>query len=148
DLRAVARQRFEKDFGARSYASIEELCAQPDIDAIIVATNHEHHVEPTLLAARSKKHVVVEKPMALTLADCDRMIEVCERNGVLLLGGHNHSYDAPVRKMREIIRSGELGRLRMINGWNYNDFMIRPYPGSHLESSRGVVLNQGAHHVD
>lgn len=148
DLRAVARERFERDFGARSYESIEELCAQPDVDVVVVATNHEYHVEPVLMAAAHGKHVIVEKPLSLTLDDCDRMIAACERAGVLLLGGHNHSYDPAVRKMREIVRSGTIGPLRMVNAWNYNDFMVRPYPAEHLQQSRGVVLNQGAHQVD
>jgi phthalate 4,5-cis-dihydrodiol dehydrogenase len=50
--------------------------------------------------------------------------------------------------MREIVRSGELGRLCMINAWNCNEFMMRPYPADHLEQSRGIVLNQGPHHID
>jgi phthalate 4,5-cis-dihydrodiol dehydrogenase len=148
DLRDVARDRFARDFSARAYDNLEELCAQPDIDVIVVSTNHELHADHVCMAAAHGKHVIVEKPIALNLADCDRMIEACERNNVLLLGGHNHSYDPATRKMREIIRSGELGRLCMINAWNCNEFMMRPYPADHLEQSRGIVLNQGPHHID
>ncbi len=50
--------------------------------------------------------------------------------------------------MREIIQSGELGAVCMIHTWNYNDFMVRPYTNKDLDSSHGVVLNQGPHHVD
>jgi phthalate 4,5-cis-dihydrodiol dehydrogenase len=67
---------------------------------------------------------------------------------VNLLCGHTHSFDPPVRKIREIVKSGELGKLRMINTWNYNEFMYRPRMKHELATSRGVVLNQGPHHVD
>jgi predicted dehydrogenase len=149
DARPAAIARFQSDFpGAHAYADVRELCADPDLDVIVVATNHDFHRDPVVWAAQSGKHVVVEKPMALTLDDCDAMIEACERAGVLLLGGHSHSYDAPIRRLAELVRSGELGRLRMINAWNFNDFMVRPYPDEHLRQSRGVVLNQGPHHLD
>lgn len=148
DRRPAAREQFEKDFAAKAYEDVRELCEAPDVDVIVVATNHEFHREPTVWAAEAGKHVIVEKPMALTLADCDAMIAACERHGVVLVGGHNHSYDAPIRKMREVVAQAELGPLRMVNSWNYNDFMVRPYPARHLAESEGVVLNQGAHHVD
>jgi predicted dehydrogenase len=148
DRRPVARERFARDFGGRAYVEIADLCADPEVEVVVVATNHDQHVEPTLRAAEAGKHVIVEKPMALTLEDCDAMIAGCERAGVLLLAGHSHSFDAPFRRMRELIAGGELGRLRMVNCWNFNDFMVRPYPNEHIRQSRGVVLNQGPHHVD
>ena len=100
------------------------------------------------MALECGKHVIVEKPMALTVDDCDKMNKEADRRGLKILCGHNHSYDVPIRKMREIIRGGELGPLCMINTWNYNDFMVRPYPDFAMETSRGVVLNQGPHQVD
>jgi phthalate 4,5-cis-dihydrodiol dehydrogenase len=65
-----------------------------------------------------------------------------------LLCGHTHSFDPPVRSIRAIVESGELGKLRMINTWNYNEFMYRPRMRHELAMSRGVVLNQGSHQVD
>src|SRR5207247_1757737 len=94
-------------------------------------------------AAKHKKHVIVEKPMALSLEECEAMNDAAEKNGVNLLCGHTHSFDPPIRKIREIVKSGELGKLCMINTWNYNEFMYRPRMKHELASSRGVVLNQG-----
>jgi phthalate 4,5-cis-dihydrodiol dehydrogenase len=76
------------------------------------------------------------------------MNQAAEQYGVKLLCGHTKSFDPAIRKMRSLIRAGRIGRLRMINTWNYNDFMVRPYPNRELEVSGGVVLNQGPHQVD
>ena len=86
--------------------------------------------------------------MALSVEDAERMNHMAEQRGLKLMCGHTKSFDPPIRKMREIIASGEMGRVCMINTWNYNDFMVRPYPNSEMVVSRGVVLNQGPHQVD
>jgi len=146
--RTSALDRFRSDFDAEVYASIEELCKSPNVDAVYIATPPELHAEHTLIAARRGKHVIVEKPMALTMDDAEKMNEAADKHKIKLLCGHTHSFDAPVRKMREIVRSGELGRLRMINSWNYNEFMVRRFTNQDLEATHGIVLNQVPHQVD
>jgi phthalate 4,5-cis-dihydrodiol dehydrogenase len=148
DTRADALGKFRAQYTAEGYTSVEELCASPNVDAVYIATPNSLHAEHAITAARHKKHVIVEKPMAMTLAECDAMNEAADKYGVKLLCGHTHSFDPPIRKMREIVKSGELGKLCMINTWNYNEFMYRPRMKHELEMSRGVVLNQGPHHVD
>lgn len=148
DLRPTALERFEAEYKGRTFGAVEELFASPDIDAVYVATPHELHTQHTLLALENRKHVIVEKPMALSVEDAERMNQAAERYGVKLLCGHTKSFDPPIRKMRALIREGRIGRPRMINTWNYNDFMVRPYPDRELEVSHGVVLNQGPHQVD
>ena len=146
--RLEARQQFERDFGGETFERAEDLCRSPNVDVIYIATPPEMHRAHVEMAAANGKHIVVEKPMALTLEDCAAMIEICERNNVKLLAGHTHSFDAPIRKMREIVESGEIGDLVMINSWNYNEFNPRPWPTAELKSSFGPILNQGPHHVD
>ncbi len=148
DTRQVALDRFREEFGGAGYRSVSELAASPDVDVVYVATPHELHLEHALAVFEQRKHVIVEKPMALTVADSQQMVAAAERAGVKLLCGHNHSYDAAIGQMRQIIKSGELGKLCMINAWNFNDFMVRPYPDQAIEMSRGVVLNQGPHQID
>ena len=148
DTRADALGKFRAQYNAEGYTSVEELCASPNVDAVYIATPNSLHAEHAITAARHKKHVIVEKPMAMTLAECDAMNEAADKNGVKLLCGHTHSFDPPIRKMREIVKSGELGKLCMINTWNYNEFMYRPRMKHELAMTRGVVLNQGPHHVD
>jgi len=150
DLNAEASQRFAADFGARSYDSVETLCADPDIDAVYIATPHQFHRSHAVMAADAGKHIIVEKPMALTLADCDAMIEAAERNSVRMVVGHTHSFDPPVMKMREIIASRALGPVAMINSFSYGNFLYRPRRPEELDTEKGggIVFNQVPHQVD
>jgi predicted dehydrogenase len=148
DMRADAVAKFREQYHAEGYTSIEELCASPNVDAVYIATPNSLHAEHAIIAAKNKKHIIVEKPMAMNLVECDAMNEAADKYGVKLLCGHTHSFDPPIRKMREIVKSGELGKLCMINTWNYNEFMYRPRMKHELAMTRGVVLNQGPHHVD
>jgi predicted dehydrogenase len=124
------------------------MCKSPNVDAVYVATPHEFHAEHTLLALRNRKHVIVEKPMATTMEDALRMNQTADEFGVKLMAGHTHSFDPPITKMREVVQSGELGKLLMINASYYKDHIYRPFPNHDMLMSRGVVLNQGPHHVD
>jgi phthalate 4,5-cis-dihydrodiol dehydrogenase len=148
DLRPDALAKFRRDYGGQTFTGVGELCASSDVDAVYIATPNQLHAEHAIIAARHRKHMVVEKPMALSIAECEAMNRAAEENGVNLLCGHTHSFDPPVRKIREIVNSGELGKLRMVNTWNFNEFMYRPRMRHELETSRGVVLNQGPHQVD
>ena len=78
------------------------------------------------------------------------MVAAAERAGVVLLVGHSHSYDAPIARMRELIDSGELGRVRMVNTWCFSDWMQRPRRADELDSEQGggVTFRQGAHQFD
>ena len=146
--RADARAQFERDFGGRTYERAEDLCKSPEVDVVYIATPPELHREHVELAASHGKHIVVEKPMALSLDDCAAMIDICEKKGVKLLAGHTHRFDAPIRKMRDIVTSGRIGKLAMINSWNFNEFNPRPWPTAELKASFGPILNQGPHQVD
>jgi phthalate 4,5-cis-dihydrodiol dehydrogenase len=148
DVRQEALAKFRKEYGAEVYTNFDEMCESPNIDFVYVATPNELHARHVITAAEHGKHAVVEKPMAVTLEECEAMIAAAERNGTKLLCGHTHSFDPPIRKIREIVQSGELGSLRMIHSWNYNEFMYRPRMKHELATSRGAVLNQGPHHVD
>ena len=103
DPRPEARDQFAREFGARVYATVAELCADPGLDAIYVATPHGMHLEHVTLAARAGKHVLVEKPMALSLADCQAMVEVARAAGIQMVVGHSHSFDAPYLRAHALI---------------------------------------------
>lgn len=150
DPRAEARNRFAADFSARAYATVEEMCADPDVQAVYIATPHQFHAANVIAAAANRKHVLVEKPMALTLEECGSMIAATRRAGVRMVIGHSHSFDAPIRRTRELIASGAVGSLRMISALNYTDFLYRPRRPEELrtESGGGVIFNQAPHHVD
>src|SRR4029079_15933321 len=122
---------------ARGYSDITALVADPAVDVVYVATPHQFHARHAILAAEHGKHVILEKPMALTLADCDRIIAAVERAKVHLIVGHTHAFDSAVREMRGLIASGELGALGMIASWNYTIYLYRPRRPEELDTSKG-----------
>ena len=148
DVRKEALEKFRREYQAEVFESVEEMCASPNVDFVYIATPNELHCKHAIAAAQHGKHVIVEKPMALSLEECEAMNGAAEKYRVKLLCGHTHSFDPPIRKIREIVKGGELGKLCMINSWNYNEFMYRPRMRHELATSRGVILNQGPHQVD
>jgi phthalate 4,5-cis-dihydrodiol dehydrogenase len=150
DPRAEARQKFETDFGGRSYPSVEGLCADPAVEVVYVATPHQFHAAHTRAACSQKKHVLVEKPMALALEDCRAMIEAARANGVQLIVGHSHSFDLPILHTKKLIAKNTYGAVRMIAALDYTDFLYRPRRPEELATSSGggAVFNQAAHQVD
>jgi phthalate 4,5-cis-dihydrodiol dehydrogenase len=148
DTRTDALQKFRETYHGEAFTSVAAMCESPNVDAVYIATPNQLHAEHVIAAAERGKHAIVEKPMALSIAECDAMNEAAEKHNIKLLCGHTHSFDPPIQKIRQIVRSGELGKLCMINTWNYNEFMYRPRMKHELATSRGVVLNQGPHHVD
>ena len=149
EVRPDVLARFETDYEAEGYALVEEL-ARSDVDAIYVATPTQLHLEHVLTAIAHGKHVLVAKPIAVTLDDADRMIDEAERRGVQLVEAHPQSLEPPLLAMREIIRSGELGSLRMMHTWYYNDWLYRPRLPEELDTAMGggVTYRQGAHQFD
>jgi phthalate 4,5-cis-dihydrodiol dehydrogenase len=150
DPSQAARARFAADFGAPTCDSVEALCGDPNVQLVYVATPHQLHRAHVCLAAAAGKHVLVEKPMAITLEECTAMVDACKAAGVHLIVGHSHSFNAPILRLRALIRSGEYGRVRMITALNYTDFLYRPRRPEELDTRAGggVVFSQGAHQVD
>ena len=150
DPRPEARAAFEGEFGGRAYEDPDALCRDPEVEIVYVATPHEMHADHAIMAARRGKHVLVEKPMALELADCRAMAEAAARAGVRLIVGPSHSYDAPVALAARLIAGGEHGRIRMISMLTFTDFLYRPRRPEELDAARGggVVFSQAAHQLD
>ena len=150
DPRPEARRRFQQEYKARVFPNVEALCADPGVEVVYIATPHQFHASQARLACAAKKHVLVEKPMALSLEDCRAMNNAARENGVQLIVGHSHSFDRPILRARELIRSGHYGALRMITALDFTDFLYRPRRPEELstEAGGGVVFNQAAHQVD
>lgn len=150
DPHAAPRDAFARDHNARAYADAAELCADRAVEVVYIATPHQFHARHATLAAEHGKHIILEKPMALTLADCDAIIAACERNKVHLVVGHTHGFDPAVQTMRGIIARGELGRLGMIASLNYTNYLYRPRRPEELDTSKGggILFNQVPHQID
>jgi phthalate 4,5-cis-dihydrodiol dehydrogenase len=150
DPHQAPRQAFARDHQARPCADIAELVADPQVQVVYIATPHQFHAAHAILAAQHGKHIILEKPMALTLHDCDAIIAAVERHNVHLTVGHSHAFDPAVRLMREIIASGELGRLGLIHSFNYTNYLYRPRRPEELDTSKGggILFNQVPHQID
>ncbi len=150
DPHPAPRTAFARDFNARAYEDIGALCADPAVEVVYIATPHQFHAPHAILAAEHGKHVILEKPMALTLADCDAIIAAVERAKVHLIVGHTHAFDPAVRLMHAFIAAGGLGRLGMIHSFNYTNFLYRPRRPEELDTARGggILFNQVPHQVD
>lgn len=146
DLREEARNVFAARYGAQTFASVEDMCKSPDVDAVYILTPNALHAEHAIVAAEHGKQVIADKPMALSMADCDAMIDAAERNGVRLMVGHSQSLDTGILKMLEIVQSGELGRPTLITSTYYSDWLYRPRSRDELDPRTmegSLTLRQG-----
>ena len=150
DPRPEARTRFGHDFAGRAYATVEAMCADPDIDAVYVASPHALHVDHVRIAAAHGRHILCEKPMALTIAECQSMIAAARDAHVHLMIGHSHSHDLPYLHARALIDTGAFGAVRMITALNFTDFLYRPRRPEELDTAQGggVIHNQAPHQID
>ncbi|WP_028212399.1 Gfo/Idh/MocA family protein [Paraburkholderia mimosarum] len=150
DPREEARRQFAADFAAPVYADVASLAHDRNVEIVYVASPHQFHAQHTEIAAANGKHVLVEKPMALAAADCDRMIAACRAANVHLIVGHCHSFDTPYLRTRELIDGGDFGAVKMIQAVNYTDYLYRPRRPEELATAEGggAVFSQAAHQVD
>lgn len=100
---------------------LETICSRPDVDCVIVATPNYLHKEPVITAARHKKNVFCEKPIALHYADCAEMVETARENGVVFMAGHIMNFFNGVHTAKRLINEGKIGRVLYChaarNGW-------------------------------
>jgi phthalate 4,5-cis-dihydrodiol dehydrogenase len=147
---AETRDSVASDTGVPGFPDLPAMLQGADLDAVYIATPTELHPEHAKLALEAGKHVLTEKPMAIDLSQAQAMVADADRAGVALVVGHAHGYDRPIQSMREIIASGELGRVRMIHTWNYTDWVYRPRRPDELQLDKGggVTFRQGSHQFD
>lgn len=137
------------DYGVPADGSAEALLARDDVDVVILATPHTTHLPYTRAAADAGKHVYCEKPMAVTVEECDEMIAACAQAGVLLTVAKQSRQNPVVQAAKELIDAGEIGDIRMIRmlsstvGWDLPD-------GSWAEdpAEGGAYLDWGVHGMD
>ncbi|APX90820.1 hypothetical protein BV394_14780 [Brevirhabdus pacifica] len=150
DPRPEARDDFTAAFDRPAFDTIAGLLGAGLCDAIYIGTPTELHHEHAMAALEAGMHVLLEKPMCIRAEDGFALARAAEARGLTLVVGHSHSHDLPIRTMREIIRSGRLGAVRMVNSWCYTDWVYRPRRPEELrpELGGGVTYRQGAHQFD
>ncbi|MCC7032957.1 MAG: Gfo/Idh/MocA family oxidoreductase [Acidobacteria bacterium] len=109
DVNMKAARDLAGKLKARVFASYDEVLGSPDVEAVLLSTPHDLHCEQTLAAARAGKHVLVEKPLATTLEDAERMIAACRTAGVQLAVNYSFRYLPKIQKAKELVREGALG---------------------------------------
>jgi predicted dehydrogenase len=131
-----------------AHGSYEALLADPDVDAVYIPLPNHLHAEWTIAAARAAKHVLCEKPLAMTAADAERMAEVCAAEGVRLMEAFMYRHHPAWVAAMEVVASGRIGRLRAVQSWfsYYNDdpANIR----NQLEAGGGALFDIGCYSVN
>ncbi|MDD3411817.1 MAG: Gfo/Idh/MocA family oxidoreductase [Eubacteriales bacterium] len=111
DLNAQRAAELAQQYGGTAYPSVEALLADSSIDAVSVCAANSAHAEITLAALKAGKHVLCEKPMAMTLADCEAMVAQAKQSGKFLMIGHNQRLTQAHLKARQLLEEGKIGRL-------------------------------------
>lgn len=157
---AISRQNVNlleasaKEVGAkRWYANWEELLQDDEIDAVYIATPVSLHAEQAIAAAKAKKHILCEKPMAMNIEECDKMIQAAKENNVYLnIAYYRHFYPV-ISRIKEIIKSGEIGKvvLGQINAFEWFDRKLgepRYWLLNKSISGGGPMMDFGIHRIE
>ncbi len=151
DTDEVRAQEFAQNYGAAAYTNYHEMLARPDIDIVTICVPSGLHTQIGVDVAAAGKHVLVEKPIALTLADADALIDACKLANVRLGVVLQNRFNPPMVALRSALDQGLLGRLLLGNAtvrWHrpqsYYDVGWR----GTQSMDGGILLNQAIHHVD
>jgi len=109
DIKPERMQHFISQYGTRGYADYNELLEKEDLDIVSVCTSDELHLEPVMAAAAAGKHILVEKPLAMSVSDCDAMIQAAEKAKVKLMVGQILRFDPRYYTARQAIADGQIG---------------------------------------
>ncbi len=148
--RAIA---FGEQYQVKAFTDLQEFLDDSGVEAVIVCTPHPFHVEPTVKAARANVHVLVEKPLASSLQDCDAMIAACQQGGVKLGVVSQRRFYAPVQRVKQAIEAGKIGKPILgsvyMLGWRDKAYYDSdPWRGTWDAEGGGVLVNQAPHQLD
>ena len=144
---------FSKAYDVPAYTDVRKMIEENDIEAVSICTPHPLHAELICQAASAGAHVLCEKPLAVTLQECDSAIRACEKAGVKLSVISQRRYYAPVIRMEQAIRSGKIGRpiigTMTALGWRSPEYyLLDPWRGKWNTEGGGVMVNQTVHQLD
>ena len=146
-------RRFAEQYGVRDFSNLPEMIDCSGLQVLCVCTQHPEHAGPAVAAARAGVHVLVEKPLASSLADCDAMISAAGERGVKLGTISQRRWYEPCRRIRRAIDSGSIGRPVLgsvvMHGWRDEAYYkADPWRGSWSGEGGGVLVNQAPHQLD
>jgi UDP-N-acetyl-2-amino-2-deoxyglucuronate dehydrogenase len=150
---APAAEKFAAEVGCRHYATLAEMLADPAVHVVVIGTPSGAHLEPALAAANAGKHVIVEKPLEVTLSGCDAIIAACEKNNVKLSTIFQSRFHQASRLLKSAVDQNRFGRLTMgdayVKWWRTQQYYdSAPWRGTWKYSGGGALINQAIHTVD
>jgi len=153
DVSAERVRTFADRFGTRGYTDVDALLREGKVEAVVIGTPHPLHAGPAVRAAEAGVHVLVEKPLAATLADCDAILAAANGAGVLLGVISQRRLYEPVRRMKEAIDAGKIGRpaLGVFTMYSWREpayYQSDPWRGKWDTEGGGVLVNQSPHQLD
>lgn len=153
DADAERAREFADRYGATPFTDTAHMVASARVEAVVVCTPHPLHAAPTLSAAAGGAHVLVEKPLAASLEDCDAMIEACRTAGVRLGVVSQRRFFEPVLRMKRAVEEGKIGRpvlgeVVMLSWRDEAYYRSDPWRGKWSTEGGGVLINQSPHHID
>ena len=153
DTKEDRARKIGEKYRVSYYTSYHDMLTKEKIDVVSILTESGNHAQNTIdIVKRYKKHIVVEKPMALTLKDADNMIAVCENNNVKLFVVKQNRYNLPVLKLREALETGRFGRLIMgtvrVRWCRTQEYYDQDAWRGTKALDGGVLTNQASHHLD
>jgi UDP-N-acetyl-2-amino-2-deoxyglucuronate dehydrogenase len=145
-------QAFAEQYHVKAFADVEEMVAS-GVQAVTICTPHPLHAGPAIKAAKAGAHVIVEKPLASSLADCDAMIRAAKDAGVKLATISQRRLYAPVQRIKQAIEGGKLGQpiLGTVNMLGWRDrayYQSNAWRGTWKGEGGGVLVNQAPHQLD
>lgn len=144
---------FAEKYHVAAFTDVTEMIAQAKVEAICICTPHPQHAAPTIAAARAGVHVLVEKPLASSLADCDAMLAAARENKTILGTVCQRRFYPPCQRIHHAIQNGKLGKpilgTATIFGWRDEAYYRSdPWRGSWQHEGGGVLVNQSPHQLD
>lgn len=137
------------DYGVAHEPTYEALLGRSDVDAVLIATPHAHHCAQVLAAAAAGKNVLVEKPMATSVADCTAMIAACEAAEVRLEVIQTQRFRGAIARTKALVADGAIGRVRMFSGRSlFTGYVVDSSPWAGEEVNGGAFLDTGVHIFD
>ena len=146
----VALAEFTARYGGRGYTDLNAVLADPAVDAVVIATPHHLHTVAVEAAAQAGKHILLEKPMAPTLAECDRILAAADQAGVTLMLGHTSQFAPAYQLAKQMLDGGELGEI-VLGVSTMSKFWFEPNRRDwHLDrqTGGGMWLTAGIHCLD
>jgi UDP-N-acetyl-2-amino-2-deoxyglucuronate dehydrogenase len=143
---------YKEQYDAKTYTEIEQMIENEDIDVVCICTPSGFHASISVQIAEAKKHIIVEKPIAMTIEDTDKIIDACNVNNVKLAVVHPNRFRPVVQELRKIMDQGLLGKIShasCIVNWNRNQeyYDQAPWRGT-KQHDGGVLMNQAIHNLD